>query len=56
MNTWHKSTYSYDVGACVEVSTGEETRIRDTQHREQGHLGFRAGEWAAAVKAIRGQR
>jgi hypothetical protein len=56
MGDWRKSTYSYDVGACVEVSTGPETRIRDTRHRDHGHLGFAAGEWAAALRAIGGRR
>jgi hypothetical protein len=53
---YKKSKISYDVGACVEVSTGPETRIRDTQHREAGHLGYPASEWAAALRAIGGRR
>lgn len=52
MTDWRKSSYSYDVGACVEVSEGPETRIRDTQHREAGHLGFSAAEWAALLHAL----
>ena len=56
MGDWHKSTYSYDVGACVEVSEGRETRVRDTQHRDHGHLGFGAGEWAAVLQAIGGDQ
>lgn len=52
MTDWHKSTYSYDVGACVEISEGRETRIRDTQHRNLGHLAFTAGEWAALLRAL----
>lgn len=50
------SKISYDVGACVEVSTGPETRVRDTQHRDLGHLAFGAGEWAAVLRAVGGRR
>ncbi|GAA4896773.1 DUF397 domain-containing protein [Streptomonospora salina] len=54
MDKWHKSSYS---GAkdpnCVEVAEGNETLVRDTQHRDQGHLGFPADEWHAFVTALR---
>lgn len=49
-NEWHKSTYSANAGECVEVSEGAETRVRDTQHREHGHLRVPANEWLALVR------
>lgn len=48
---WHKSTYSGNAGECVEVSEGLVTRMRDTQHREQGHLSIPPGEWLALMGA-----
>lgn len=50
---YRKSSYSYDVGACVEVSAGAQTCIRDTENRELGHLAFPAGEFAALVGGVR---
>lgn len=51
---WHKSSYS---GArtenCVEVAEGPVTLVRDTQHREAGHLGFPAAEWAALLRSAK---
>ncbi|MDT0328481.1 DUF397 domain-containing protein [Nocardiopsis lambiniae] len=54
MNTadWHKSTYSSGSQNCVEVSEGTETRVRDTQNRELGHLGFEAGEWTVLLGTL----
>lgn len=53
-HTWHKSSYS---GAttenCVEVAEGPKTLVRDTQHRDHGHLEFAATEWAAMLGAVR---
>ena len=50
---WHKSTYSGGNGGdCVEVSEGSTTAVRDTRHRELGHLEFAAAEWVAAVGAL----
>jgi hypothetical protein len=49
---YHKSRYSYDVGACVEVREGAQTRIRDTENRGAGHLGFPAGEFSALLAAL----
>lgn len=50
---YHKSSHSYDEGACVEVSAGAQTCIRDTENRELGHLAFPAGEFAALVGGVR---
>ncbi|MFF1670261.1 DUF397 domain-containing protein [Nocardiopsis flavescens] len=50
---WHKSSRSNGTGGnCVEVSEGAETLVGDTRHRELGHLGFTAGEWAALLRAL----
>ncbi len=52
---WHKSSYSGAQGDCVEVSEGSITAVRDTRHRELGHLEFAAAEWVAAVGALAGK-
>lgn len=55
MNTvdgYHKSSHSGDAGHCVEVAEGTTTRVRDTQNRELGQLGFEAGEWAALLGTL----
>ena len=57
MSSWHKSSYSGGNGGdCVEVDEGEQVRIRDTQHREHGHLTFSRTEWTAMVTSIHGER
>jgi hypothetical protein len=54
---WHKSTFSDGGGGhCVEVrehASGAD--IRDTEHRELGHLSAPAPEWTALLAAVRGQ-
>jgi len=45
--SWHKSSYTNDRGACVEVAEGPVTGVRDTKHRELGALHFSAAEWRA---------
>lgn len=42
---WHKASYTNDRGACVEVSEGPVTGVRDTKNRELGALFFAANEW-----------
>ncbi|WP_436892020.1 DUF397 domain-containing protein [Nocardiopsis dassonvillei] len=37
---------------CVEVSEGVTTGVRDTRHRELGHLEFTASEWTALVDTV----
>lgn len=49
---WHKSSYSDTGGHCVEVAEGAQTLVRDTQHREHGHLVFPAQEWQAFLAGI----
>ncbi|KUP95906.1 DUF397 domain-containing protein [Thermobifida cellulosilytica] len=53
---WHKATYTTERGACVEVSEGPVTGIRDSKNRDLGALFFPADEWAAFVRAARGER
>ncbi|MEV2278428.1 DUF397 domain-containing protein [Nocardiopsis sp. NPDC049922] len=50
---FHKSSHSANEAACVEVSEGAETLIRDTQNRAAGHLGFPNGEWRAVLQVLR---
>ncbi|MEY9214043.1 DUF397 domain-containing protein [Thermobifida halotolerans] len=52
---WHKSSYSNDTGgACVEVAeTPDNVLVRDTQHRELGHLRFTPEAWAAFLTDIK---
>jgi hypothetical protein len=51
---WTKSSYSQDRGNCVECRTTESrVHIRDTQHRDHGHLAIPTREWAALLGALR---
>jgi hypothetical protein len=48
--TWHKSSYSGASSNCVEArehASGAD--VRDTQHREAGHLSFPGTEWLALL-------
>jgi hypothetical protein len=49
---FRKSSYSQPQGGnCVEVADLETvSAVRDTQHRDAGHLVFGHGEWAAFVR------
>jgi hypothetical protein len=53
--TFRKSSYSANASDCVEVAglpTG--AAVRDTQHRELGHLTFTdLGEWRAFLAVAR---
>ncbi|MEV2276837.1 DUF397 domain-containing protein [Nocardiopsis sp. NPDC049922] len=53
MSEWHKSTYSGARSECVEVREGERVLVRDTRHRELGHLGFGPREWTALLNSVR---
>ncbi|QVQ51227.1 DUF397 domain-containing protein [Spiractinospora alimapuensis] len=52
---FRKSTYSQiNNNNCVEVAdlpTG--AAVRDSQHPENGHLAFGAGEWTAFLRSAR---
>lgn len=50
---FHKSSYSANESACVEVSEGAHTFIRDTRNREAGHLAFPAPEWMTLLELAR---
>lgn len=53
MNDWHKSSYSYDIGTCLEVRDYHEgTDVRDTENRDAGHLTFGTTEWSALRAAL----
>ncbi|WP_248593710.1 DUF397 domain-containing protein [Thermobifida alba] len=53
---WHTASYTTDEGACVEVSEGPVTGVRDSKNRDLGALFFPAAEWAAFVRAARQER
>ncbi|WP_083936449.1 DUF397 domain-containing protein [Nocardiopsis ganjiahuensis] len=50
---FHKSSYSPNESACVEVAEGAVTAVRDTQNRENGALMFPSAEWQALLGAAR---
>ena len=56
MSDWHKSSYSDGATNCVEVSEGVKTLMRDTQHRDHGHLTVPAREWIALLADVRRDR
>lgn len=51
--SWHKASFSTANDACVEVSEGPTTLVRDTQNREHGFIGAPAGEWVSLLRALR---
>lgn len=52
MKEWHKSSYSGNQGACVEVSEGERVLVRDTENRDLGHIELTPDAWAALTRAL----
>lgn len=52
---WHKSSYSANPRQeCVEVrETPRQVFLRDTQHRDLGHLTLPAREWAGFLSDIK---
>lgn len=51
MSDWRKSSWSDTGGHCVEVRERQSAvDLRDTVHREAGHLSFPPGEWAALLR------
>ncbi|MFD0772848.1 DUF397 domain-containing protein [Streptomonospora algeriensis] len=54
---WRKSSYSGATNECVEVRPGTpEVKVRDTQHRDLGHLAFPACEWSSFLKDLKERR
>lgn len=54
---WHKSSYSGGTNDCVEArESARGADIRDTKHREAGHLSFPIAEWTALVGDLRANR
>ncbi|OLT27216.1 DUF397 domain-containing protein [Nocardiopsis sp. CNR-923] len=52
---FRKSSYSSTAQECVEVADlPEGAAVRDTQHRERGHIAFASSsEWQAFLAAAR---
>ena len=57
-SAWRKSSYSNDTGGnCVEVAeTPDSVLLRDTQHRELGHLDFTPETWAVFLANVKSGR
>ncbi|PSK93708.1 uncharacterized protein DUF397 [Murinocardiopsis flavida] len=50
---WHKSSYSGGQGSCVEVAEGDTVLVRDTRHRDLGHIAYPPQAWVAFVSDLR---
>lgn len=52
---FRKSSYSQPRGGnCVEVADFHGgSAVRDTQHRDEGHLSFPTTEWSALLSSVR---
>lgn len=54
MSEWHKSSYSGARGDCVEAAESPTAvHVRDTSHRELGHLTFSPREWSALIPNLK---
>ncbi|MEU5858871.1 MULTISPECIES: DUF397 domain-containing protein [Nocardiopsis] len=52
---WHKSSYSSGNNECVEVREHESgADVRDTAHREAGHITVPLNQWVALIAQARG--
>lgn len=49
---FRKSKRSNSQGACVEMNLEAQPRMRDTQNRGLGDLGFTTGAWARTLPAL----
>lgn len=57
MSDWHTSSYSANGANCVEVrERAQGTDVRDTRHRDAGHLSFPSCEWRAFLLDLKGER
>ncbi len=54
---WHKSRHSGNQeGHCVELANfPRDIHVRDTQHRELGHLTFPASSWHAFISSLKAE-
>ncbi|MEU3015877.1 DUF397 domain-containing protein [Nocardiopsis sp. NPDC007018] len=53
---FRKSSYSQATGNCVEVADlPGASAVRDTQHRDQGHILFPGREWVALLSTARAE-
>lgn len=52
--TFRKSSYSSGKGEdCVEVANMHKgAAVRDSQHRQAGHLAFPTTEWTAFLRSV----
>ena len=52
---WHKSSYSNNGGACVEVATNlpDLVAIRDSKNPSGPSLMFSADSWQAFIRAMK---
>ncbi|PSK93710.1 uncharacterized protein DUF397 [Murinocardiopsis flavida] len=52
-HAWHKSSYSNGSNNnCVEVAEGATVLVRDTQHRDLGHIAYPPQAWVAFVSDL----
>lgn len=57
MSDWHTSTYSPNGSNCVEVREhAYGANVRDTKHRDSGHLSFPVSEWQAFLLDLTSDR
>ncbi|MDA2813153.1 DUF397 domain-containing protein [Nocardiopsis sp. RSe5-2] len=57
INQWHKSSHSGGANDCVEVREhANGADVRDTKHRDAGHLSFPLDEWGAFLQDLRRER
>ncbi|PSK99556.1 uncharacterized protein DUF397 [Murinocardiopsis flavida] len=54
---WHKSSHSgANGGDCVEIAeTPDIVHMRDTRHRELGHLAFHTDAFTAFIADVRAE-
>ena len=51
--SWHISSYSTGRGRdCVEVAVSTTVAVRDSRHREAGHLTFPHHSWAVFLSTV----
>jgi Domain of unknown function (DUF397) len=53
--TWHKSSFSNNGGACVEVATNlpDLVAVRDSKNPSGSSLVFSADSWQAFIRALK---